>query len=111
FSTGNAGFDGFNPQTLFGRRLELPVNLTRSAPLSASFIIVVSCPGRLIKLIANLPNPPLAIALPRCGVQINTTRLIRGFAWNVVARTTKLSLEFWLKMFLAVSPRAFSHMD
>jgi len=22
---GNAGFDGFSPQTLFGRRLELPV--------------------------------------------------------------------------------------
>src|SRR6266550_1577196 len=84
--TDNAGFDGFNPQTLFGRRLE-PVNCTSSESLSASLITAVSCPGRLIRLIANLPNPPLAISLPRCGVQINTTRLMRGFARKFLAQT------------------------
>ena len=36
--------------------------------------------GRAIKLVPNLPNPLLAIVLPRCGVQMNTTRLIRGLA-------------------------------
>src|SRR5205814_10681201 len=108
--TGNAGFVGCSPQTLFGRRLELPVNCRSSPLLSESFITAASCPGRLIRLIAILPNPPLAILLPRCGVQMKTARLIRGFARTVVARTIKLSQEFWAKMFLAVAPMAFYRM-
>src|SRR6266567_6585579 len=76
----NTGFDGFKPVMLFGRRLELPVNCTRSALVSASFIFVAMLSGRLIKLMPNLPKPLLAISLPRCGVQMKTTRLILGFA-------------------------------
>src|SRR5437879_527050 len=57
-----------------------PVNCTRSALVSASFIFVAMLSGRLIKLMPNLPKPLLAISLPRCGVQMKTTRLILGFA-------------------------------
>src|SRR6266704_593911 len=48
--------------------------------VSASFIFVAMLSGRLIKLMPNLPKPLLAISLPRCGVQMKTTRLILGFA-------------------------------
>src|SRR6516164_8686639 len=98
--TARAGFVGCRPHTLFGRRLELPVNFRSSELVNASFITAVSCPGRLIKLIANLPNPPLAILLPRCGAQMKTTHWIRGFARKVVARTIKLLLGSLSKMAL-----------
>src|SRR5215813_1720239 len=95
--TGNAGLEGVKPVILLGRRLELPVICARSKPVSETIITAVSLAGRVIKLIPSIPIGLLARSLPRCGVQINTTRWIRGFARNVVARTIKLSLEFSLK--------------
>src|SRR5215475_14302005 len=108
--TGSAGLVGLRPVILLGRRLELPVSCTRSEPVIESIMTAVSCAGSVIKLIPILPIGLLARSLPRCGVQINTTRLIRGLARNVVERTIKLSLEFSLKIFLAVCPRLLSHI-
>src|SRR6266513_2811517 len=108
--TGNAGLVGFEPVILLGRRLELPVICARSAPVSESNITAVSLAGRVIKLIPIFPIGLLARSLPRCGVQMKTTRLIRGFARNVVERTIKLFLELSLKMLFATGPRAFSHI-
>src|SRR5215470_6349970 len=108
--TGNAGLVGFNPVILLGRRLELPVICARSVPVSESTMTAVSLAGRVIKLIPILPIGLLARSLPRCGVQIKTTRLIRELAWNVIARTIKLSLEFSLKIFSAACPRLLSHI-
>src|SRR5206468_8817465 len=108
--TGNAGFVGFRPVILLGRRLELPVICTRSALVSESIMVVASLVGSVIRLIPIFPIPLLAKSLPRCGVQIKTTRLIRGFARNVVARTIKLFREFSLNTFLAACPRLLSHI-
>ena len=66
--------------------------------------------GRAIKLVPNLPNPLLAISLPRCGCTNEHDALDPRISLKVVARTIKLSLEFSLKMLFAVSPRAFSHI-
>src|SRR2546423_9623232 len=110
---GNAGFVGFSPETLFGKRLEDPVICVISARVSEFATVVATVRGRVIKLIPNLPIPPLAIALPRWGVQTKTTRLIRGFAWNVIARTTRLSLELREKILFATAPSflSLSHME
>src|ERR1700745_2059020 len=108
--TGNAGLVGFRPVILLGRRLKLPVSFARSEPVSESIITAVSLVGRVIKLIPIFPIGLLARSLPRCGVQMKTTRLIRGFARKVVERTTKLSLELSLKMLSATGPKAFSHI-
>src|SRR5215475_2851788 len=108
--TGNAGLVGFRPVILLGRRVELPVISARSEPVSESSITAVILAGRVIKLIPIFPIGLLARSLPRCGVQINTTRWIRGFARNVVERTIKLSFEFSLKMFSALCPRVLSHI-
>src|SRR5215217_4357557 len=94
---GSAGLEGFRPVILLGRRLELPVISARSALVSESNMTVVSLAGRVIKLIPIFPIPLLAMSLPRCGVQIKTTRLIRGLARKTVLRTIKLLLELFLK--------------
>src|SRR5262249_52762614 len=104
------GLVGLRPVMLLGRRLELPVSCTKSEPVIESIMTAVNVAGRVIRLIPIFPIPLLARSLPRCGVQIKTTRLIRGFARNVVERTIKLSLELFLKMLSATGPRAFSHI-
>ena len=78
--TGNAGLVGFRPVILLGKRLELPVICARSEPVSESIMTAVSLVGSVIKLIPIFPIGLLARSLPRCGVQMKTTRLIRGFA-------------------------------
>src|SRR3954463_15478066 len=107
---GNAGFVGFSPETLFGKRLEEPVICAISALVSESLTAVATVRGRVIKLIPNLPIPPLAISLPRCGVQTKTTRLIRGFAGNVIALTTGLFRPFRAKISSALAPTVRFHI-
>src|SRR4029434_2660728 len=113
FTTGKAGLDGFRPVTLFGKRFEDPVNCAISWVVNASFMVDATVSGSVIKLIPNFPIPPLAISLPRCGVQTKTPLLIRGLARNVIERTTKLSAEFLERTSLAAGPifLSFSHIE
>src|SRR5204863_8614313 len=90
--TGNAGLVGFRPVILLGRRLELPVICARSAVVSESIMTAAILVGSVIRLIPIFPIPLLARSLPRCGVQIKTTRFIRGFARNFIARTDRKSV-------------------
>jgi hypothetical protein len=69
FTTFSAGFVGEGPLMLLGRRLSLPVNWTSSELVIELFSVVASVSGRETRLLPNLPIPPLAISLPRCGVQ------------------------------------------
>src|SRR5205823_14685890 len=53
------------------------------------FIVVTRSTGSDINFMANAPMPPDAILLPRWGVQMKTTRLMRGLALKVVAFATR----------------------
>src|SRR3982750_2149777 len=92
FSNLNVGLFGFKPHTLFGRRL-LPVICFSSVWVTASFNTVATLTGSEIKLIASRPIPPLAISLPRCGVQTKMTRFIFGLFLKMNACVTRLLLE------------------
>src|SRR5438046_5755201 len=108
-STLNAGLLGFKPYTLFGKRL-LPVIWTISASVTASCNVVARLSGSEIKLIASRPIPPLAISLPRCGVQMKTARFMRGLRLKISACITRLLLELRARISLAVGQTAFSHI-
>src|SRR5256886_15347109 len=108
--TGEAGLVGFRPVILLGRRLELPVICATPALVSESIMTAASLVGSVIRLLPIFPIPLLARSLPRCGVQIKTTRFIRGFARNFIARTIRLFPEFSLHKLLSFCPRALSHI-
>src|SRR6266480_4258211 len=87
FRTARYGAFGARLLTLLG---SLPLLIFLSVSSGISILIVVTrSTGSDINLMANAQMPPDAILLPRWGVQMKTTRLMRGLALKVVAFATR----------------------